>query len=447
MSTKRGTLFHRDPQREYPVIVRGEGIYLYDRNGRRYIDGIAGAGNVILGHGRKRIAEAMRDQAEMLAYCFSAFFTNQPALDLAPRIAELAPGDLNSSYFVSGGSEAIETAFKLARQHHLLEGRSQKYKIISRWRGYHGATLGAMAASGLPPQRSPFAPLLPDFPHIDACYPYRCSLAGCEGRCNLGCAYQLEEAILQAGPENVAAFVAEPVVMAGAAVAVPPAGYFEEIRAICDRYEVLLIADEIITGFGRTGRYFASQYWDVAPDIIAFGKAASSGYTPLGGVVFSDVIRQSFVDKGESFAHVFTYVNNPVAMRVCGTVLDIIAEEGITDHVVQMGDYLAERAQGLAEHAVVGDVRSKGLMMGIELVRDKESKTPFAPAEAIAARGTGLALDKGLHISGVQGVADWVRGDDLRFYPPLIITREQIDAAIDIIDEVLGELTREAGLG
>ncbi|MDP6702010.1 MAG: aminotransferase class III-fold pyridoxal phosphate-dependent enzyme, partial [Candidatus Latescibacteria bacterium] len=257
MTATKGGLFHRDLAKEYPVIVRGEGIYMIDEEGRQYIDGIAGAGNVTLGHGQARIAQAMGEQAETLAYCFSAFFTNRPALELAPRVGELAPGDLNSCYFVSGGSEAVETAFKLARQYHLQQGRSQKHKIISRWRGYHGATLGAMAASGLPPQRNPFAPLLPEFPHIAACHPYRCDFAGCEGVCNLSCARELEAAIVQAGPENVAAFVAEPVVMAGAAVAVPPPGYFEEIRAICDRYDVLWIADEIMTGFGRTGRYFA----------------------------------------------------------------------------------------------------------------------------------------------------------------------------------------------
>ena len=201
-----------------------------------------------------------------------------------------------------------------------------------------------MAASGLPPQRNPFAPLLTDFPHIVACHPYRCGFVGCESRCNLNCARELEVAILRAGPENVAAFVAESVVMAGAAAAVPPVGYFEEIRAICDRYDVLWIADEVITGFGLTGRYFASKHWDAIPDMICFGKAASSGYAPLGGVVLSDRIRQSFTDKRDSFAHVFTYVNNPMAMRVCATMLDII-EEKIIAHVLKVRAYLADRAR------------------------------------------------------------------------------------------------------
>ncbi len=239
LTEAKDALLHCDPSRAYPVAVRGEGIYLYDNTGKRYMDGISGAGNVTLGHGRKRIAEAMADQAGSLAYCFSAFFTNQPALDLAARIAALAPGDLNHVYFVSGGSEGMETAFKLARLYHLQQGRSRKQKIIGRWRSYHGATLGAMAASGNPPLRTPFAPWLPDFPKIAPCYPYRCGLAGCDGVCNLACAHQLEAAILQAGPENVAAFVAEPVVLGGIAVGVPPEGYYAQIREICDRYEVL----------------------------------------------------------------------------------------------------------------------------------------------------------------------------------------------------------------
>ena len=292
--------------------------------------------------------------------------------------------------------------------------------------------------------RNPFAPLLPDFPHIAACHPYWCECAGCEGACNLSCAGELEAAIVREGPENVAAFVAEPVVMAGAAVAVP--GYFEKIRANCDRYDVW-IADEIITGFGRTGKYFASTHWDAVPDMIAIGKAASSGYVPLGAWCSATGSDRVFWIRG-SRSHTyspmsihlcqFTYVNNPVAMRVCATVLDIIEEEEIIEHVVEVGDYLAQRAQAFTAHACVGDVRTKGLMMGIELVRDKEQKTPFAPEEG--ASGRGMALARGLSISGVPGVADWVRGDDLRFYPPLIISKEQIDEAVEIIDEVLGEL-------
>lgn len=444
--TRKEALLHRDPTKKYPVAVRGEGIYLYDDAGNRYIDGISGAGNVTLGHGRKRIADAMADQARSLAYCFSAFFTNRPVLDLAVRIADLAPGDLNHVYFVSGGSEGIETAFKLARQYHLQRGDGGKHKIISRWRSYHGATLGALAASGIPGLRAPFTPWLPDFPKIEPCYPYRCAFAGCGGSCNLACANQLEDAILQAGPENVAAFVAEPVVMGGIAVGVPPEDYYARIREICDRYDVLFIADEIITGFGRTGRYFAIDHWGVVPDFIVFGKAVSSGYIPLGGVLMREKIRDTFTETGESFPHVFTYVSNPVAARVAETVLDIIEEEGIIEHVNEMGTHLETRARQLREHSIVGEIRTWGMMMGIELVEDRVSKAPFPVEKGMAGRVTEIAMDQGLCVSSTTGSADWVNGDDIRFYPPLIISRDEIDTAIDILDSALEQVEKESEL-
>ncbi len=226
----RDALFQRDPTHTYPVIVRGDGIYLYDNTGKRYIDATAGAGNVTLGHGRKDIVQAMAEQGQTLAFCFSAHFTNQPALDLAARVAAVTPGDLNHVYFVSGGSEGIETAIKIARQYHLQRGHAQKHQVIGRWRGYHGATLGALSATGMPWLRTAFAPMLLDFPHIAPCYPYRCELAGCGGQCNLQCARQLEQAILQAGAENVSAFIAEPVVQAGVACGVPPPDYYPLVR-------------------------------------------------------------------------------------------------------------------------------------------------------------------------------------------------------------------------
>ena len=323
------SLFHRDLNQEYPVMVRGEGIYLYDDAGRRYIDGHSGAGNVILGHGNKRIAAAMAEQAGTLAYCFSAFHTNQPARELSRRIAALAPGDLDCVYFVSGGSEGIETALKIARQYHLQQGNRQKFRVIARWRGYHGATLGALSATGMPALREPFSPWLLPFHHIAPCYPYRCSFAGCDSRCNYSCANELEKAILQLGPDNVAAFVCEPVVQGGIAAGVPPEEYYGIVRETCDKYGVLFIADEIITGFGRTGKPFAIEHWDVVPDMIVFGKAASAGYCPLSGVIMRGGIRDSFRGSGDSFAHVFTYVDNPVAMRVGLTVQDILDEEQV----------------------------------------------------------------------------------------------------------------------
>ena len=443
---KKDALFHRDLSYAYPVLVRGEGIYVYDETGKCYIDGAAGAGNLTLGHGRERIAKAMAVQAETLAYCFSTHFTNQPAVDFSARVAALAPDDLNHVYFVSGGSEAVETAIKIARQYHVLCGNGQKHLVISRWRSYHGATLGALSATGAPGMRAPFEPLLAPFPHIAPCYPYRCPFAGCEGKCNLTCASELEKEILQVGPENVAAFVAEPVIMSGVAAGVPPPDYYPLVREICDKYNVLFIADEVITGFGRTGKYFAIEHWDVTPDMIVFGKGVSSGYNPLSGVIIRDTLYERFAESGKPFAHIFTYVNNPVGMRVGLTVLDIIEEEGILEHVVEMGEYLLNRAEALKTHPIVGEIRGIGLMLGIELVKDQRTKEPFPASLAVNKRISKILLDNGLSVAAFGGIADWVNGDDIRFHPPLIITRRQLDDVLGIIDAGLTQLQEELSL-
>ncbi len=446
-TTDSDSLFHRDLNQEYPVMVRGEGIYLVDEEGRRYIDGTSGAGNVILGHGNKRIAAAMAEQAGTLAYCFSAFHTNRPARELSQRIAALAPGDLDCVYFVSGGSEGIETAFKIARQYHLQQGNKQKYRVIARWRGYHGATLGALSATGMPALREPFSPWLLPFHHIAPCYPYRCSFAGCDSRCNYSCAGELEKAILQLGPDNVAAFVGEPVVQGGIAAGVPPEEYYGIVRETCDKYGVLFIADEIITGFGRTGKPFAIEHWDVVPDMIVFGKAASAGYCPLSGVIMRGKIRDSFRGSGDSFAHVFTYVDNPVAMRVGLTVQDILEEEQVIANAAATGAYLHEQArQRLERHPIVGEIRGKGMLLGIELVRDRGTREPFPASDGVHKRIVRLMFERGLSASGTGGAADWKNGDDMRFYPPLITTTAQIDEALGIIDEALGQLEGELGV-
>ena len=290
--------------------------------------------------------------------------------------------------------------------------------------------------------RKAFAPMLLDFPHIAPCNPYRCSFAGCEGQCNLKCADELEQAILQAGPENVSAFVAEPVVIAGIGCAVPPADYFPRVRAICDKYDVLFIADEIITGFGRTGRYFAIEHWDTVPDMIVFGKGASSGYCPLGGVIMRDAIRAPFEAEGTFFAHIFTYVNNPVSAAVGLEVLDIMEEEQIVEHSERVGALALGRARKLQQHGCVGEVRGKGLLLGMELLLDPATKTPFDPGHQVSRRATKLCLERGLSIVGMTA-KDWDGGDDIRFYPPLTIEPKQVEESIEIIDDVIGLLSKE----
>ncbi len=412
---KENALFLKNPAGGYPTIVRGEGIHLYDDEGRRYINGTAGASNVTLGHGRRDIAGVMGEQAATLAYAFSVHFENKPARDLAERLTTLAPGDLDKVYFVSGGSEAIESALKIARQYHLLRGNEGKQLVISRRGGYHGGTLGAMSLSGVPGPRAPFAPWLAEFPHIAPCYPYRCRFEGCNGACNLTCADDLDATIRRRGPENVAAFVCEPVP----------------------------IADEIVTGFGRSGRLFAMEHWDVQPDMIVFGKGASSGYIPLGGVLMRQAVAGAFAGAGQEFHHIFTYVNNPVAMRVGLEVLDIIEREDILAHVTGMAAHLTAEARRFLEHSSVGDVRTFGLILGIELVRDRDSRQPFPAGVGFGRRVAGHMRERGLNASSTSGCADGVNGDDLRFYPPLTITRPELDTLLDIAEASLAAAERE----
>lgn len=441
--SKESALFLKDPAGGYPTIVRGEGIHLYDDQGRRYIDGAAGASNVTLGHGRADIARVMGEQAETLAYAFSIHFESKPARDYAARLTAAAPGDLDKAYFVSGGSEAIETALKIARQYHLLRGKDAKQLVISRWGGYHGGTLGAMSLSGVPGPRAPFAPWLADFPHIAPCYPYRCRFEGCNGVCNLNCADDLEAEIRRRGPENVAAFVCEPVPIAAFVCGVPPEGYFARVREICDRHDVLFIADEIVTGFGRSGRLFAMEHWDVLPDMIVFGKGASSGYIPLGGVLMRRAVAAAFAEAGQEFLHIFTYVNNPVAMRVGLEVLDIIEREEILARVTDLAAHMESRAGRFREHPSVGEVRTFGLILGIELVRDRESRRPFPAKAGFSRRVAGHMRERGLNAGSTTGCADGVNGDDLRFYPPLTITRRELDNLLDIVEESLTAAEKE----
>ena len=445
MPEAKPALLHRDPTHDYPVIVRGEGIYLFDDAGKRYIDGGAGATNVILGHGSRRIATAMAQQAEKLAYVFSAEFANLPALELADRIASIAPGDLNHVYFVSGGSEGNESALKMVRQYHQQRGNSDKWQVIARWRSYHGATLGALSLTGMPWLRRDFDSWLLPFPHIATCYPYRCAFEGCEGKCNLACADDLEKTILETGPENVAAFIAEPVGMAGIAASAPPPDYYSRIRSICDQYDVLFIADEVISGFGRTGKFFAIEHWDVLPDMIVFGKGASSGYCPLGGVILRDKIREALAETGKAFPHIFTYVNNPVAARAGLEVLDIIEEENMIAHVAEIGEYLSERAGELKKHPIVGEMRGKGLLFGVELVKDRATKEPFPASAAVHKRLHRILMEKGLSCPTVGSSTEWTSGDDFRLSPPFIITREQVDDVVHILDEGITELRQALG--
>ena len=429
---------------KFPMMVRGEGTYVWDDQGNRYLDGVGGIATVNVGYGRTEIAEAMAEQARKLPYCAPNLFRNEPALELTARLRKLTPPGLNHVNFVSGGSEAVEVAIKLARQYQVVRGKPGKYQIISRWTSYHGATLATLSASGHAGRREKFLPLLLDFPHIPPPYCFQCSYGLEYPACNLRCAWALEEAILAAGPGTVSAFIAEPVIGSTAGSAVPPDDYLPTVRTICDKYDVLLIADEVMTGFGRTGRNFAVEHWDVVPDIMTMAKAISGGYAPLGATVASDRIAEAFEDADSAFDHVFTYGGSPVSLAAGVVALQILQREKLVQRSDQCGEYFLRQAEKLKAHPMVGDVRGKGLMLGIEFVKDRETREPFAPELHVYDRVVKTALRNGLIVYPGHGAIDGYRGDHISLYPPLTVADDEIDEMVDILDQTIGEV--EAGL-
>ncbi len=434
-------LFHRVPGAPLPLAVRGEGVFIYDRHGHRYLDGCSGALVANLGHGREDIARAIADQAARLAYVHGGAFTTEPAETLARMLAALAPGDLNRVFLVSGGSEATETALKMARQYWVERGRPEKYLVISRRLSYHGATLGALAMSGHAARRRPYRPLLADFPQIPPCYHYRCPFCEDEPDCNLRCAYALEEEILRVGPEYVAAFIAEPVVGAAAGATTPPPGYFEAVRRVCDRYDVLFIADEVMTGFGRTGRMFGIEHWATVPDIIAAGKGLSAGYAPLGAVIAREEIYRTIQSGSGGFIHGFTYSGHPPSAAAGVAVLTILQEEGLVEAAARQGEYLKAGLLRLQDrHPIIGEVRGKGLMLGLEFVRDRTKKEPFARGLKVSERVVAAALRRGLCVYPGSGTVDGVRGDHILVGPPLVISRAELDLLLSALDGALSDV-------
>lgn len=442
----RDNIFYRNPTKYYPTAKRGEGVYIYDTEGKRYIDGSGGAVVVSIGHGVREIQDAMMEQAELISFTHGSQFTTKAAQTLAERLVAIAPPGLDRVYYLSGGSEAVETAIKMARQYQVDRGVPSKFKVISRWTSYHGNTLGALALSGHTGRRRYHQPLLQHTPHIVPAYCYRCPFGREPEKCSLECADDLERAILYEGPDSVSAFIAEPVVGATAGALVPKDGYFQRIREICDRYDVLLIVDEVMTGIGRTGRNFAVDHWGVVPDMIVCAKGLASGYTPIYCVITREKVREAIMNGNGAFVHGHTYSQNPLSCSVACAVLDYIEKHDLVRRSAVMGDYLVKKLQDLRRHAIVGDVRGLGLFAGVELVRKKETKEPFDPKQRINVLIGNRAFEKGLISYPGNGGADGVRGDHVLLAPPFIITEEQIDEIVTILDESINEVTREQKL-
>ncbi|WP_350299953.1 aspartate aminotransferase family protein [Peribacillus frigoritolerans] len=429
---------------DYPTISHGNGIYLYDTNGKQYIDGSSGAVTASIGHGVLDVVEAMTEQARKVSFAYRSHFTSGAAEALAKKLSELAPGDLNWSFFVNSGSEATETAMKIAIQHWQEKGFERKNRIISRWTSYHGITMGALSMSGHVPRRKRFVPLLEDFPSISAPYCYRCPHNNETSGCKLKCADELETAIQRVGSENVAAFIAEPIIGASAGAVTPPDGYYQRIKEICETYDILFIADEVMTGIGRTGKMFAMEHWGVTPDIIALGKGMSAGYTPIAATMITDRVMEPILKGSKSIMAGHTYSANPLSAAVSLEVLSYIERNDLVRAAEEKGQYLFKKLQGLAEKFdIIGDVRGKGLLLGLEFVSDRVSKTPFDLQIGLTPRLVNKAFAKGLIIYPAAGAIEGIAGDAVIISPPLIITNEEIDRLVKILEASLEELQQE----
>jgi adenosylmethionine-8-amino-7-oxononanoate aminotransferase len=413
------------------VWVSGSGAVIVDDRGREYIDGLSGLWNVNVGHGRRELADAARDQMTRLAFHSSyAGGSNEPAITLAGRLSALVYPSINTFFFTSGGAEASESSFKTARFYWKALGRPDKVKVISRRRAYHGLTLAAMSATGLPAFWPMFEPRTPGFLHIDAPDPYRFTSPDAAVSTGVAAANQLEEMILREGADTVAAFIAEPVQGAGGVI-VPPLDYFARIREICDRHDVLLIADDVITGFGRTGRWFGLQHYGVEPDIMQFAKGITSGYVPLGGIGVSDKVRDVIngVPAGKRWMHAYTYSGHPTCCAVALANLDIIEREGLVERAVSSGERLLRGLRTLESMDHVGNVRGLGLMAAVEVVADKGTKRSYPADAGLTQKLMDALLDRGLYTRVVM--------DSICLAPPLVTTDAQIDRIVTIVGETI----------
>ena len=426
-------VFHRYPKINLPVATAGEGIELIDSKGKRYLDACGGAAVSCLGHGHPRVLAAIHKQIDELAYAHTSFFTTAVAEQLADELSASAPGDLNHVYFLSGGSEAVEAALKLARQYFVESGQKQRRHFIARRQSYHGNTLGALAIGGNAWRREAFLPLLTPAHHVAPCYAYREQLSGeSDAQYVQRLADELEAKILELGADEVAAFVAETVVGATAG-AVPPVGdYFKKIRAVCDKYGVLLILDEVMSGMGRTGHLYACAEDGIAPDILVIAKGLGAGYQPIGAMIASDRIYNTVVGGSGFFQHGHTYIGHATACAAALAVQQTIREEQLLLNVQARGEQLRARLREVfAHHPNVGDVRGRGLFVGVELVADRDSKQPLDPARRTHSRVKSEAMQHGLLVYPMGGTVDGRQGDHILIAPPFISTAADIDAMVE----------------
>ena len=413
-------IFHRTRKGNWSCISHGEGCYLYDADGKVYLDACAGVHVVSIGHGVKKIGEAMAEQAGKIAFAYGQFIS-EPQAKLAKKITSMCPDGMERVFFVSGGAEATETALKIARKYHIESGNPSKYKVVSCWQSWHGNTIGALSMSGRSAWRKDFTPYLLDFPHISH-----------------HSTDEFEQVIRQTGSEYISAFIVEPILGTSAAGLTPPDEYFKTIRDICDHYQILMIMDEVVTGYGRTGLYFGIDHWGVVPDLMATGKGLSSGYTPIAATIAKNEIYDTIFESSPSFVHGHTYGGNPLSCATALAVQEYIQEHNLIRHCDQMGKVLVEQLQELKDISIVNSVRGKGLLCGIDFSPGVESGGAFDPEQSITSRVVQAAFERGLLVMpGAPGPLDGVNGDHIAISPPFIINLGEIAQITDTLKEAI----------
>jgi adenosylmethionine-8-amino-7-oxononanoate aminotransferase len=440
-------LLRRSFRKTFPPAVRGEGVYLWDARGKRYLDFSGSAAVNFIGHGVAEIAAAMTAQAKQLEFVHSSQFTTPVAEEYAAELLDFAGKNFEGGcvYFTCGGSESVETALKLARQYQVEIGQTKRHQVISRGQSYHGSTLGALSVSGNKRRREIYLPMVREFAHVAFPYCYRCAF-DCTDSCrNCGQEYAAEvEKAIEAAKGEVAAFIIEPVSGATLGAVLPPPGYLQSVAEICRRHGVLLIADEVMSGMGRTGRNFAVEHWDIAPDILVTAKGLSSGYAPLGAVLVSQRVASAIAHGSGAFLHGFTYNSHPISLAAGRAVLRLLQERKLveaadSERQGSVAMTLRQALEGLRDAKAVGDVRGIGLLCGVEFVADRSTKRPFAPDLNFSGRVAQAAVKRGLLVYPMQGCADGVSGDHLLIAPPAVITAEQIDWAAKQLREAIEE--------
>ncbi len=439
-------VFYRSQNWHYPKIESGQGVYLIGEDGKRYIDGCSGSAVANIGHGNKEVAEFAKKQIERIAFTHLSRWTVDVIEECASKVASWCPGDLNHVYFVSGGSEAVETAIKMARQYYVERDgeQSSKWKVISKWHSYHGATFGALSVTGTIGRRKIYDPMLTGYPKINQFYHYR-NPWGAQTlyETSILAAKELETEILRHGAQNIAAFITEPIIGSAAPGVHPDRIYFDMVREICNKYDILLIMDEVMAGSGRSGATMASNIFNVKPDIIAVAKGLSSGYTPLGAAVCTEEIFDTIMVKGSgNFIHGHTYASNPLSCAIAYKVMEIIEREQYIENGRVMGEYLREKLEHLYKYPIVGDIRGIGLMHGIEFVKNKKTKEPFDSKVLLSSKINNACMEEGLVLYPGGGSANG-KGDHVLIAPPINITKNEIDILFDKLEHGIKKVSKD----